>query len=99
MEISQKRFDELLDKELKLNALECGGVDNWEFYDISLEGYWEEKNRQEKIAIFSDTICEIMSEYGDEPAGHGAGYGLKAEGQEQVIQAITNFVKDYHKES
>lgn len=34
--ISKARYHELLQAEAVLNALEAGGVDNWEWYDDSL---------------------------------------------------------------
>lgn len=41
MKISQERFEELIDKERKLDALEAGGVDNWEWYGESLKEYFK----------------------------------------------------------
>ena len=96
-EITNKRYEELIDKELKLHALENGGVDNWEFYDESLAEYWNEKEKQEKIKKFSESICEVMCEYGDEPAGHGCGFGIRPEGQDEIETLITKFVNDYYK--
>ncbi len=43
MEISKERLEELEDKEAKLDALEVGGVDNWEWYGESLEEYNKNK--------------------------------------------------------
>ena len=40
MEIDRKQLRELEMAKEKLEALEAGGVDNWEFYDVSLEQYW-----------------------------------------------------------
>lgn len=37
IDISIKRYEELLKAESKLTLLEYGGVDNWEWYDCSLE--------------------------------------------------------------
>jgi hypothetical protein len=42
IEINMSRYSELLDKERRLDALEAGGVDNWEGYDFSLDAYWKE---------------------------------------------------------
>ena len=39
MKIEPKRLKELERAEAKLNALEAGGVDNWDNYDVSLEEY------------------------------------------------------------
>lgn len=43
--ISKETYEILLDSNRKLNALECGGVDNWEGYDYSLSEFY--KNRLE----------------------------------------------------
>lgn len=40
-EISAERLAELEDKEEKLDALEAGGVDNWDWYGDSLEEYFK----------------------------------------------------------
>lgn len=40
--ISKERYEELLDAENLLDALQCAGVDNWEGYDYAMELYEEE---------------------------------------------------------
>lgn len=37
IEITQKRYDGLLESERKLEALECNGVDNWCGYSGAME--------------------------------------------------------------
>ncbi len=39
--ISKKEYEELLDRDRKLSALEAGGVDNWEWYGESLAQYYD----------------------------------------------------------
>ncbi len=39
--ISKKEYEELLDRDRKLTALEHGGVDNWEWYAVSLAQYYD----------------------------------------------------------
>lgn len=39
--ISKKEYEELLDRNRKLSALEAGGVDNWEWYGESLAQYYD----------------------------------------------------------
>lgn len=41
--ITKKRLDSLEYDSDKLNALEAGGVDNWDFYDVSLEAFRAER--------------------------------------------------------
>lgn len=46
--ITDKRLKELERKEAKLNALDAGGVDNWEGYEDSLKEYWTANELEEK---------------------------------------------------
>ena len=57
IEISYEQYKELLDREEKLSALEVGGVDNWEWYDESLEGYYKKKKLENLV---DDTLREIL---------------------------------------
>lgn len=41
--ISKKEYEELLDRNRKLSALEAGGVDNWEWYGESLSQYYNDE--------------------------------------------------------
>ena len=41
--ISKEEYEELLDRDRKLSALEAGGVDNWEWYGESLSQYYDEE--------------------------------------------------------
>lgn len=38
--ISKREYEELMDRNRKLSALEAGGVDNWEWYGESLSQYY-----------------------------------------------------------
>jgi hypothetical protein len=42
--ITKKEYSDLLKSQKKLEALESGGVDNWEWYDQSLQdaGFYDE---------------------------------------------------------
>ncbi len=42
--ISKKEYEELMDRNRKLSALEAGGVDNWEWYSESLSQYYDDEN-------------------------------------------------------
>ncbi|QWK78602.1 hypothetical protein [Ochrobactrum sp. BTU1] len=48
--ISKKEYDSLLDSSNKLNCLENGGVDNWEWYYESLKqgGYFEDEEDEDE---------------------------------------------------
>ena len=38
-EITKEYLEELLESDFKLNALSNAGVDNWEFYDETMEDF------------------------------------------------------------
>ncbi len=40
--ISKKEYERLVEDSKVLDALHAGGVDNWEWYDESLEQYYSE---------------------------------------------------------
>lgn len=48
--ISKEKYDQLIDDSEKLYWLECGGVDNWEWYGESLAGYrkWKGEEKEEE---------------------------------------------------
>ena len=74
MELSKKDQRRLA----KLDALEAGGVDNWEWYDESLKSWREENEREELAEDFLDQLLEIICIDCriEQPAGAGAGYGI-----------------------
>ena len=45
--ITKKEYDELLHDSKVLNALECGGVDNWQWYEESMKELWAEEEAKE----------------------------------------------------
>lgn len=66
--ISKSRLEELERAERKLNALEAGGVDNWEWFDESLKELHSE--------LTDDLIHDLELAFGEcayEPSERGAG--------------------------
>ena len=62
----------------KLAALEAGGVDNWNFYSVSLEEWHKEGHVQDCIEDTMRDIDELLVEAKvGEPAGRGAGYSIE----------------------
>lgn len=52
--ISEERLRELLEEEARYIALESGGVDNWEWYGVSIRDY---------LNLYkADSIDEIVNE-------------------------------------
>jgi len=93
MEITKERLEVLEDIELKMNALETGGVDNWEFYGEALDEYNKEKERcKEQEKKFED-ICEVLCEGINEPAGSGAGFGFTEEALDNAYRVFIRVAK------
>lgn len=59
--ISENKLRQLLKDEIKLEALEHGGVDNWEWYGDSIQDYLKECNVEE-IEDLIEKELEIYSE-------------------------------------
>lgn len=45
--IPKEEYESLLNDSLKLQCLECAGVDNWEGYSIAMEEYYKEEEKEE----------------------------------------------------
>lgn len=41
--ITQEEYENLLDAERKLSALECAGVDNWEGYGYAMTEFYNDE--------------------------------------------------------
>src|SRR5574343_332625 len=94
MEISAKRLKELERIEMKMNALESGGVNNWEFYGDALEEYNKEIEKEEKIENAFEEMLEALCYAVEEPAGRGCGYGFRPKEAEQALQILRALIKD-----
>ncbi len=70
-----KRLRELERAEAKLNALERGGVDNWDGYDLSLESYRAKNQLAEDRENLISELEEAFGGCAYEPSEHGAGIG------------------------
>jgi hypothetical protein len=60
--MSSKRIQELLNAERKLNALEAGGVDNWEWYDKALESIRKEDKLQDVVDMYVQDMLELAAQ-------------------------------------
>ena len=99
VEISEKRLKELERAAAKLQALENGGVDNWEWYSESLKE-WNKENRLEEILEeVVENIHDIMVDGvdWDFPAGREAGISLNLnlQGEGMIKRIFLKLVKDY----
>jgi len=72
MSYSKQRLKELERAEAKLNALEAGGVDNWEWYGESLKEYNAENEIEEKRDELLDELETVFGGCAYEPSERGA---------------------------
>jgi len=96
--ITKKEYDQLQDRDFKLECLENGGVDNWSYYGESLEEYHKAKEEDKKKADFIKNNLEIISEsICDEietPAGPGAGYGIRQNGLDSLEEILNDIYNE-----
>lgn len=84
IQITQKEYEELLDAQAKLTALESGGVDNWEWYSEAVKYYLAEKEKKEELAGLLSDLEDVLCDHIEEPAGRGCGYGLTDDGSAEI---------------
>lgn len=92
MTLTAERIRELEKAERKLEALENGGVDNWEGYDFAMEAIRKEEEYDEFMEQIVSDIADAIGECIEEPAGQGCGYGIR----EQGYANIENILRKYH---
>ena len=91
MNISKQKYKELLRQANKLQALEDGGVDNWQFYEEALDKYFKDEEVDALIEKFIEDALEALVGNIDEPLGHGAGYGLTERGEDAIEEVAYKF--------
>jgi len=80
----------------KLDALEAGGVDNWEWYGESLKEWNAENEKAEITDELIEELCEVICCEIDQPAGSGCGYGITTDGLKEMHKLLMRYVKDYN---
>ena len=90
VKISEKRLKELERAASKLQALEAGGVDNWEWYCESLKEWRKEGELEDLIATYVDDILQVCSEEGDVeyPAGRDCGHSILLGASEDSVAVL-----------
>ena len=90
--LSRKYLKELQEKARKLQALEDGGVDNWEGYDSSMQHIWEDAETRALYNKVLEEVFEILCESAYEPSERGAGFTFTEEAQDEALEVlITRF--------
>lgn len=99
VKINKKRLEELERAASKLQALENGGVDNWEWYSESLKEWNKENQLEEMIQDFIENAAQILAECSevDYPAGREAGPNvqLTLEGEDSLRKMLNIFIKEW----
>lgn len=97
MEITAQRLKELERIEMKMRALEAGGVDNWDFYGEALTKYHEEIKNEDKIEEAFNDILESLCSAIEEPAGRGCGYGFRPKEADKSFKILKDLIKEIKK--
>ncbi len=75
--ITQAEYDKMQRQIAKLEALEAGGVDNWEWYSESLKEWFAENELDEAMDDAIEGINDVLTEADvDYPAGREAGHSI-----------------------
>jgi len=86
--ISKQKLAELLRAKEKLNALENGGVDNWEWYDKSLEEWHKNNDLIESREELLNELSEVFGECAYEPSERGAGIAFNDDLMEAAMNVL-----------
>ena len=96
MEITREKLKKLEKAQEKLQALEGGGVDNWEFYGEAMDTLIKKEEIEESINDSLVELEEVFYTNRYEPSERGAGFACKEEGRdlaEEIIYKIIANVK------
>ncbi len=97
--VTTGRLLELEKAERKLQALEAGGVDNWDGYDDALEEFRKEDRLDELLDDLLDEIHESLVEARvDYPAGHEAGSNVTLTDVEFLRAQMARLITDAKEE-
>lgn len=91
--MNEARIRELEAAERKLQALEAGGVDNWDGYDSAMEQIIKAQETENKADELLERIAEELSDGIHELEGLGCGYGFYEASMEKARMVILKFIK------
>jgi hypothetical protein len=93
-DLSKKEIERRL---AKLEALEAGGVDNWEGYDFAMESWRKEEELYEEAESFIEYLNDVLAEAQvEEPAGRGCGHAISWD-EEKVTRHLIELFKKFKK--
>ena len=95
IQIDERKLKELERRVAKLDALEAGGVDNWDGIDFALEGYRETIEREETIEEIVNEIADILCTGAYEPSERGAGWAFNSSALDSVAVMLDRRIKAF----
>lgn len=103
VKLTQAEYEKMQRQIAKLNALEAGGVDNWDWYDESLNGWHKENAYDELIDDLVYEFSEAVNELGieadvDFPGGYECGANVTMPSSEDEAKTFINLVIKKYKE-
>jgi hypothetical protein len=84
-------------KLAKLEALEAGGVDNWEWYSEALKEWNAENYLEEYADGVLQNVIDTLAGAAYEPSERGAGVAFSSESIDEAREFIVNGIKNYKK--
>jgi len=98
VKIDSKRLMELERNTRMLEALQQGGVDNWEWYGESLKEFRKEEELDDLLERYTNEILEVCSLEADVeyPAGRECGHNIlfNSDAESSVQRLLHKFMKE-----
>lgn len=95
--IDEKRLEELLKAEAKLQALENAGVDNWQWYSEAMEEYnkWEkQKLLKTLLEKYTEDIVTYIAENTQVEYLEKGSYACIFDGNEAIKAMLLNLIDE-----
>lgn len=86
--ISEAELKKLERAQAKLDALESGGVDNWEWYDESLKDFRKNEEKEGRLEELLEEIEVALLEGAYEPSERGAGYATHEDARNNAYKVL-----------
>ena len=96
-QLTQEEWDKIQRSLSKLDALEAGGVDSWEWYDDSLKDWFKENEIDYELEEFVEYVRDLLVDAEvDQPAGTGCGYSITINEESLKSRALrfANIISD-----
>jgi hypothetical protein len=93
--MSSKRIRELLNAERKLNALEVGGVDNWEGYGEALGDIRKEDRLSDVVDMYVQDMLELAAQAEVSAEDSRSGLYIVNIDEEETRGILQAFLQEY----